>query len=239
MQTSIKSKKAAILQSSYIPWKGFFDLINDVDDFVLFDDVQYTRRDWRNRNRIKTSQGTRWLTIPVDAKGNYLEKIKEMRVANNSWAREHYLTISHAYARAPHLKAYKDWLHELYDAAEKLSFLSEINHLFIQSICRLLSIDTTISWSSDYKIEDGKSERLLSICQQVGARTYVSGPSAKSYLQEPLFEEQGVNVNWFEYEGYQEYDQLHPPFDHHVSIIDLILQVGQEAPKYMKTFPHE
>jgi hypothetical protein len=233
---TIKPKKAAILQSSYIPWKGFFDIINDVDEFVLFDDVQYTKRDWRNRNRIKTSQGVRWLSIPVNVKGNFFEKIKDMRVANHEWARDHYLSIYHAYSKAPFFPVYKDRLHDLYNEAEKLDSLSEINYLFLRSICQILSIETRLSWSSDYELEDGKSERLLSICRQVGADTYVSGPSARDYLQQPLFDAEGVRVTWFNYDGYPEYPQPYPPFDHHVSIIDLILQTGPDASKHMKTF---
>jgi len=236
MQTSTKSKKTAILQSSYIPWKGYFDLINDVDEFVLFDDVQYTRRDWRNRNRIKTNQGVNWLTIPVNVKGNYLQSIKDVQVANQQWARDHYMTMCHSYSKAPCFPQYKDWLHDLYNQAEKLQLLSEVNYLFIESICRVLSIQAKLSWSSQYQLEEGKSERLLSICKQNGAQTYVSGPSAKDYLDEPLFKDQGVNVSWFDYDGYPEYSQVHPPFEHRVSVIDLILHVGQDAPNYIRKF---
>lgn len=226
------SKTVAIVQSCYIPWRGFFDLIKRADEFVLFDDVQYTRRDWRNRNQIKTAQGLKWLTIPVDVKGKYLQKIKETRIADPEWATNHWQTIRHAYGKAAGFSEFGPALEELYLGCEE-TMLSMVNYRFLAGINRMLDIPTRLSWSSDYQLEDEKSERLLSICKQAGATHYLSGPSAKSYLDENLFRQEGVEVIWMDYSGYPEYRQLYPPFEPHVSIVDLLLNEGAHSRQFL------
>src|SRR4051812_30045838 len=143
-------KRVAILQSNYIPWKGYFDLIHMVDEFILYDDMQYTRRDWRNRNLIKTPDGLKWLTIPVETKGKYYQAIKDTKVSDHSWAENHYKAFIHNYSKAPYFQDYKDLLQGLYEKASQIEHLSHINFLFIQAICDLLNTKTKISWSSDY-----------------------------------------------------------------------------------------
>jgi len=231
----IMSKKVAIVQSNYIPWKGYFDLINLVDEFILLDDVQYTRRDWRNRNVIKTKAGLKWLTIPVEAKGNYLQKIKDTVISNPRWNYEHWPTIVHNYGKARYFKDYRALFEDLY-LHMQARYLSQINYRFLKTICDLLGIRTRISWSMEYHLVEGKTERLVDLCKQVRAAEYISGPAAKGYIDERLFEAESIALKYMDYSGYPEYDQLFPPFDHHVSIIDLIFNVGQEAPKYMKSF---
>lgn len=228
-------KKVAILQSNYIPWKGYFDLINTVDEFILFDDMQYTRRDWRNRNKIKTPNGLVWLTIPVDVKGKYFQKIYETSVSDTGWAKTHWSSIVHNYSKAEHFQTHRDFLEELYCDTGELS-LSQINHRFLKPICSVLNINTQISWSMDYKLVDGKTERLVSLCQQAEATEYVSGPSAKDYIVAHLFEEAGIDLTFIDYSGYPEYKQQYPPFEHGVSIIDLLFNVGPDAYKYMRSF---
>jgi hypothetical protein len=227
--------RVAILQSSYIPWKGYFDLINAVDEFVLFDDVQFTRRDWRNRNRIKTANGPCWLTIPVNSKGHYLDAIKNITVSDASWPSKHWRAIAANYARAPHFRTYAATVERLYDECRDTR-LSEINYRWIKAICDLLGIRTRLSWSMDYTVVDGKTERLVDICRQAGASVYVSGPAAKAYIQPELFDAAGIELRYFSYDGYREYPQLFPPFDHHVSILDLLFHQGPAAPSYMLTF---
>lgn len=234
---SAQPKKVAILQSNYIPWKGYFDQIASVDTFVLYDDVQYTRRDWRNRNKVKTGHGVQWLSIPVRVKGQYYQPINEVEVVDGQWCREHWLTLQHAYGKAVCFKETKQFVSEIYQQAESLQRLSEVNYLFISAICRFLGITTEIRWSSDFRLEEGKSERLLSICKQLGASEYVSGPAAQNYLDVSLFKREGLDVTWFEYGGYPEYPQLNPPFDHFVSVLDLIFNVGNDAARYMKYVP--
>lgn len=228
-------KKVAIVQSNYIPWKGYFDLINLVDEFILFDNMQYTRRDWRNRNIIKSPNGPITLTIPVAVKGKYLQEIKDTTVIDQSWNRHHWKTIVHCYSKARHFSHYREIFEELYlDTKEK--YLSLINYRFLTAICKLLEIKTRITWSMDYELTGDKTERLVNLCQQAGATSYLSGPSAKAYLSEELFERQGIAVSYMDYSGYPEYRQLYPPFEPSVTIIDLILNEGPDATRFMKSF---
>jgi hypothetical protein len=172
-----RRKRVAIVQSCYIPWKGYFDLIRAVDEFVLLDDVQFTKRDWRNRNRIQTPTGPRWLTIPVITKGRFVQAIDETEIAE-AWADKHWAALVHAYAKAPHFREMAPVLLSLYDVARDERMLSRVNYLFTTGICRALDIPTRISWSRDYPLAGAKTDRLLSICVALGATHYVSGPSA-------------------------------------------------------------
>jgi WbqC-like protein family len=223
----------AILQSNYIPWKGYFDLIARVDEFVLYDDVQYTRRDWRNRNRIKTAQGPMWLTIPVRVGGRYLQRIRDVEVEDAGWAEKHWRSIVHHYAAAAAAGDHRGALEELYRTAPR-RWLTEINEHFLRGICGLLHITTRLRRSSELDLGGDRSERLVNMCRQLGASTYVSGPSASTYLDASRFQAEGIDVVWADYSGYQEYRQLHPPFDHHVSIVDLLMNEGREARKFLK-----
>lgn len=225
-------KKVAILQSNYIPWKGYFDLIAAVDEFILYDDMQYTRRDWRNRNLIKTPTGGQWLSVPVQVKGKYLQKIRDTQIDGDNWRQNHWHRLTHNYHQAPHFKGITAWLEPLYQTP--YSHLSELNRAFIEAICAYLGIDTVISNSWDYHLPDGKSERLADLCVQAGGGEYISGPAAKTYLQEPVFVERGVKLTWFDYPDYPDYPQLWGTFTHRVSILDLLFNCGQEAPRYMK-----
>jgi len=227
-------KSVAIVQSSYIPWRGYFDLIAAVDEFILFDDVQFTRRDWRNRNKIKTPHGTQWLTIPVSVRGRFFQKICETEVSDTSWPSAHWRTLQHQYARAPHFRAFRDTFQEIY-AGRLSTRLSEINHAFLTAICRLLEIPTRLTWSMDYRVIEGRTERLIDLCRQAGATRYLSGPRAREYMDEGQFAQAGVELQYFSYDDYPEYHQLHPPFDHYVSILDLIFNTGSEARRYMKS----
>jgi hypothetical protein len=222
------------VQSNYIPWKGYFDLINMADEFVLYDDVQFTRRDWRNRNRIKTSQGPLWLTIPVETRGKYLQTIKDTRISDDGWRSQHWRSIVHSYARAGGFRCYADRLERLYASAPSHS-LSLVNHHFLTEITRWMGIDTVMSWSADYQLEGDRTGRLVSICVQAGASVYLSGPAARAYMDEARFAAAGIAVRYMDYDGYPEYPQLHPPFQHDVSIIDLLMNTGAEAPRFLKT----
>jgi hypothetical protein len=228
------AKTVAIVQSNYIPWKGYFDLINLSDEFVLFDDVQFTRRDWRNRNRIKTAQGVQWLTIPVAVKGNYSQCIRETQISDPAWGRKHWNSLVHSYSRAPHFSRYETMLRPLFSMDERS--LSLVNHCFITTICDILGIETKITRSSDYQLTDGKSARLLTICQQAGADVYLSGPAARDYLDVELFRSNGIDVRFMDYSGYPEHHQLYPPFEHAVTVLDLIFNEGANAPRFMKSF---
>ena len=229
-------KKVAILQSDYIPWKGYFDIINSVDEFILYDDMQYTRRDWRNRNQIKTPSGMLWLTIPVESKGKFYQRIRDTKVTGHKWAQEHWRSISLNYARTPYFKDYGPFFEKLYGEAEKLDYLSEINHLFLTGICSLLGIRTAISWSSDYPLAEGKTERLAALVRSAGGSYYLSGPAAKDYIEDQVFEDAGIQLAYMSYEGYPEYPQRGGSFTHNVSILDLLFMTGPSAPEYMLSF---
>jgi hypothetical protein len=229
------AKIVAVVQSNYIPWKGYFDLINMADEFVLYDDMQYTRRDWRNRNYIKTAKGLEWLTIPVDVKGKYFQKIRETRVNEPDWAKVHWKTIVHNYGKAPHFAEFREVFEDLYLGCTE-EMLSRINFRFIEAVCGILGIRTKLSWSMDYELVDGKTQRLLGLCKSTGASHYLSGPAARGYLEEDLFAAEGIAVSYMEYSGYPEYPQLHGEFQHGVTILDLLFNAGRDSPRYMKSF---
>jgi hypothetical protein len=197
--------------------------------------MQYTRRDWRNRNRIKTPQGTCWLTIPTDVTGKYSQKIRETKTSDSRWAADHWKSIRQFYSRARYFQEYHKILEELYLGCDETS-LSSINRRFLKSFCDLLGISTVLTWSMQYSVPDGKTERLVSICKQAGATTYLSGPAARDYIEPELFARAGIELVYFDYNGYPAYNQLYPPFVHEVSMIDLLLNEGPAAPGFMKSF---
>lgn len=227
-------KKIAILQSNYIPWKGYFDLINIVDEFILYDEVQYTKNDWRNRNNIKTSQGIQWLTIPVRQE-SLEQKIEETKITDKKWNVKHWRTISQNYSKAKYFKEYKDIFEELYLTSDD-EYLSQINYKFIVAVNKILGIDTKILWSNEYELSGGQTERLINLCKQANATHYLSGPAAKDYFDEDLAKKENIKVEWMDYSGYKEYEQQHPPFEHGVSILDLIFNEGSNATKFLKSF---
>lgn len=209
-------------------------MINMADEFVLLDDVQYTRRDWRNRNKIKTAQGLHWLSIPVEVKGRFDIPIADVTVADQSWGIAHWKTLAHAYGKAPAFEEVRQWLEPLYRTMPLR--LSEINRTFIEGINAYLGITTPIHWSTDFITPADKSTRLLSICKSLKATSYLSGPAARAYLDVELFTKDGIAVEWMDYSGYPEYPQLYPPFAHDVSILDLIFSTGKGSKEYMKSF---
>jgi len=225
-------RRIAIVQSSYIPWKGYFDLIRSVDAFLLLDNVQFTRRDWRSRNRIKTRQGLAWLSIPVHTHGRYTQLIQDTTTSDPDWGRRHWRTIRANYAKAPYFDRYADRLAALYEHSSMR--LSEINHAFITAICESLGITTPITWSSAFDTRDTPSERLIDLCRAVGGTEYLSGPSARDYLDVAALEAAGIAVQFADYSGYPEYSQPHGPFEHYVSVLDLLFCTGPRALEFMK-----
>lgn len=228
-----KRKRIAIIQSCYIQWKGYFDIIRSVDEFVLLDDAQFTRRDWRNRNIIKTPNGPHWLTIPVETKGRFDAPIDSIRIAG-SWTARHWTALRHAYARAPYLGCLAPRLEGMYQSLDSEAMLSVVNRRIIEEICDVLSIDTPIRWSRDYPLQGGRTDRLLSICVAAGATEYVSGPSARTYMELDKFAAAGISVRFVNYSEYPEYPQLHGPFVHGVTILDLLFNMGDNALSVMR-----
>jgi len=228
-------RRVAIVQSCYIPWKGYFDLIGSVDEFIFYDDMQYTRRDWRNRNQIKTPQGLQWLTVPVKVKGRYFQTVRETEIEDQRWRTDHWKALLQNYRRAPHFDEIAAIL-EPYYIEREYTHLSDLNRALTEAICSLLGITTTLKWSSDYTLADGKTERLVDLCRQANAHIYISGPAARDYIQSELFEAVGIELQYFDYSGYPEYPQLWGEFQHGVTVLDLLFNCGADATRYMK-FP--
>jgi len=224
-------KKVAVLQSNYIPWKGYFDIIKSVDEFIIYDDVQFTKNDWRNRNKIKTHKGVEWLTIPV-RHNNLFQKINETKISDKNWTKRHWKTITINYAKSKFIDQYKDVFEELYLGCTD-ELLTKINFRFIKAINQILQIQTKMTFSSDYELINGKNERLLFLLKQAKADVYVSGPAAKNYIIEKEFKNENIDIQWMDYSNYPIYNQLYPPFEHGVSIIDLIFNEGPDAIKFI------
>lgn len=229
-------KKVAILQSNYIPWKGYFDMIAAVDEFILYDDMQYTRRDWRNRNKIKTLQGPKWLTVPVKVKGRYYQTIRETELDGSDWQTAHWNTLALHYKKAPHFAAIAKWLEPIY-LGTVYDNLSVLNITLITAVCAYLRIETRITNSWDYTLVDGKTERLADLCRQAKGTEYISGPAAKNYVEEQVFRDYGIALTWFDYNGYEPYPQLWGEFTHYVTILDLLFNCGDRAGRYMRFAP--
>lgn len=196
--------------------------------------MQYTKRDWRNRNIIKTNDGLKWLTVPVEVKGKYLQKIRDTKIAENKWQISHWESIKQSYLTAKKFKEIAEWLEPLYKKC-KYEYISEINYHFISKICKVLDFKTEFKFSSEFELAEEKTERLINICRDLSAKHYLTGESAKNYLDENRFKDEGIQVEWKDYSNYDEYNQIHPPFSHNVSIIDTLMNLGiEETKRYIK-----
>jgi hypothetical protein len=225
--------RICIIQSCYIPWKGFFDLIRQCDEYVIFDRAQYVRRHWHNRNLIKTASGPTWLTIPVVAKGRFEQQpIDEVEIAS-PWAEKHWRAIELTYRRAAFFADLAPVVQGWYEQAQRETRLTEVNLIFLRGITELLGIKTRITRDTAYPAEGAKTERLLAIARAAGADRYLSGPSARDYLDEDTFRAAGVATEWMSYRGYPEYSQLHGAFVHEVTALDLLFNTGPDAARYL------
>ena len=224
-------KRVAVLQSSYIPWKGYFDIIHDVDTFIFYDDVQFTYQDWRSRNRIIVNGDAHWLTVPTGSSIDRL--IHEVALADPRWQKKHWRTISQSYAKAPHFQDYRGVFEDIYLGREWRN-LSELNQAIVSTIGRdLLGIETEFRDSREFGAQGQKLDRLLDLLVKAGATTYVSGPSASSYIDPTRFADAGIELVYKDYRGYPEYPQNISPFRHDVSVLDLLFQTGPDAPHYV------
>lgn len=227
-------KKIAILQSNYIPWKGYFDLISAVDEFVIFDEMQFTKRDWRNRNQIKTPNGIKWLTVPVKTKGSFNQKIIDTQIDGGEWVENHIKSLEHNYSEAKFFNEILTIIKPIY-LEKKFNYISDLNLEFIKAICNYLEIDTKILNSSDLGVlNDGKTDRLVDICKKLKGKIYVSGIAAKNYIEIDKFNKEKIKVEWFDYDGFVEYPQLWGEFSHNVTILDLLFNCGKKSKHYMR-----
>jgi hypothetical protein len=228
-------KTIVVVQSFYLPWKGYFDRMQRADEVILYDNAQYQRRFWINRNQIKSAGGLSWLTIPVIVKGRFKQAIKDTKVADPNWNARHWEFLRRCYGKAPFFNECKDQFEDLFLNCRE-EYISRINFRFLSALCTNLGIQSKLTWSMDYELAPGRTERLVDLCQKVKADVYLSGPTAKAYLQEELFHQAGIQVEYMDYSGYPPYPQLFGPFRHEVSIIDLIFNTGHRAREYMKSF---
>jgi hypothetical protein len=222
-----------ILQPSYIPWRGYFDQIRRADLFIFYDDVQYDKHGWRNRNQVKTAQGKQWLTIPVHSKGvTEGIAIKDVRIDwSKPWTKSHLKTLSISYNRSPYFKDYLPLLESFYNRRDV--FLADFTIETTILLARELGIRSTrFMRSSELNGIDGtKTDRLVQILEHVGATHYISGPSARDYIEREKFEAAGITLEYMEY-NYPDYEQLYPPFDPYVSVLDLLFMKGPESIQY-------
>ncbi len=224
-------KNVAILQSNYIPWKGYFDIIRKSDLFIFHDDLQYTKGDWRNRNKIKTNKGTEWLTIPCGSSENRM--ICEVKITDLKWQKEHWNKIVQHYKQAPFFNEYSSFFEPFY-LDHHWEFLSELNQKIIVQISKeILNLKTDFDDSRNYSLTMRKQERVIELLKKCDATDYISGPAAKNYLSEETLLKNGIKVHWMDYNHYPEYHQLFPPFEHQVSILDLIFNEGPAALSYL------
>jgi hypothetical protein len=226
--------RCVILQPSYIPWRGYFDQINQADVFVFYDDVKYDKNGWRNRNRIKTPQGVIWLTIPVHTKRLSTENIPidQIQIAwQQPWNRKHWMTLQQVYRKAPYFNLYAPLLEDFY--SREPEYLSEFNIDLTIALSKELGISgTEFVRSSSLKVNGTKTDRLIQILTRLGVDDYLTGPSAQSYIEEDKFEAAGISLSYMVYD-YPEYPQLYPPYDPYVSILDLMFMTGPDALCYI------
>ena len=220
--------KAVVLQSNYLPWKGYFDLIHDADVFVFYDEVKYTKNDWRNRNKIYSKNGLQWLSIPI-AKDAVKQKISEVKITDSTWQQLHFDSLYFAYKRAPYFEQLEKLLIDFYKEKQWES-LSGLNQYCIKELASFIGINTIFKNSKDFTLTEGRVERLINLLEQIGAKQYISGPAAKDYLagSENLFNDKHIEISFKDYSGYPSYQQLSQPFENYVSIVDLIANVHQD-----------
>lgn len=226
-------RRIAIMQSNYIPWKGYFDLVGLVDEVVLLDDAQFGIRTWRHRNRVKTPAGLHWLTVPVRHTGSR-QRIDEVRLAESTWPARHWATLEHSYRRTPYFKHYRDVFAGLYEELATEERLSAVNRRLLEACCRALEITTPLRWSTEYAAQGRSTARLLSLCDAAGATRYLAVPGMRTYFDETQFAAAGVTVDWMDYGGYPEYPQPHGPFEHAVSVLDLLFCCGPTAREHLQ-----
>jgi hypothetical protein len=217
--------KVCILQSNFLPWRGYFDLMRESGLFIVYDDVQYTKNDWRNRNRSKTPRGAQWITVPVHRR--LRQSIDETPIDyTRPWAEKMLNQIRESYRDAPHFEPYFSELKALLE--RPAASISELNLRTLGWVCRHLGIDTPVRRSREYRAQGVKTERLIGILRQAQATSYLTGPAAQSYLIPEMFEQAGIRLEYKQYR-YPEYEQLYPPYDPAVSVIDLLFMKGEAA----------
>jgi hypothetical protein len=220
-------KRIAIIQSSYIPWRGFFDLIGRCDLYVIYDTAAFSKGHWHNRNRIKRASGDSWLSIPVKTANKLGQPMNEVEIAKN-WAERHWSIIKEAYQAAPFCKAEADDIEAIFAQVAEEASLSKVNEALLRWVVGRFGLKTEIRHDREFEFGGDRNQRLVDICTGARATHYLSGPSARDYLNTNLFSEAGITVEWMQYGPYPEYRQLHGAFDGAVSILDVLFNCGSK-----------
>lgn len=227
------SNKVIITQSNYIPWKGYFTTMKEATHVVLYDDAQYTRRDWRNRNKIITPNGPDWLSIPIDVKGKYHQKVNEAKVKDLNWSTNHWNKITQNYKKAPYFNKYSKYFSDLYlQDFKNLQYLSDINKRLLVRCTDILGIEIDILDSREFNLKGNKTQKLINICKDLNAAEYFTGPAALDYIEEDLFDIEGIKLSFYNLDDFPTYQQQWHDFDHHVSILDMFFNLGDETQQY-------
>jgi hypothetical protein len=227
--------KIAISQPGYLPWAGFFDLIDQVDQFVLLDDAQFVKQSWHQRNRIKSSTGLQWLTVPVIFRGRLGQSLSEVEIREPDFWQKHLRSVEVNYGRAQYFENYFPRLREILEKHGPGKNLIDLNLALLEWLAGMLSVNTPMVRSSTLQAEGKRSEHLLSLCQRLGATDYLS-PRSSTYLLDDLdmFAEAGITV-WFQNYTHPEYEQRFPPFVPQASVLDLLFNKGPESGKIMRS----
>lgn len=224
--------RVAAIQSSFIPWRGYFDFIASVDLFVIYDDVQYSSGSWRNRNRIKTSNGANWLTIPVKRK-NLNQKIIDVEIDySRSWQKKHSGAWSQNYRNAPYFSAIMALLDEY--LTEPYETINLLNVSLIRRICDYLDLTTPLIHSSNFNLQGHKTDRLIDLLKKLDATSYLSGPSADAYLDKEVFRLNDIQLEYKSYD-FAPYPQLWGDFVGEVTVLDLIANCGPDARQLIRS----
>jgi hypothetical protein len=225
--TAPRPRTLAVLQPGYLPWLGFFDQMRRADVFVYYDDVQYDKHGWRNRNRIKSPGGPHWLTVPVRLAGLGKPRILDVEIESGApWARKHVGTIKQYYSDAPFLDRYAPELEELLH--RRWERLVDVDLALTAKLAEWLGLASCSFRSSELAIDGERSERLLKLCRRFGVTRYLSGNAAASYLDVELFRRHGIAVEWQNY-AHPTYPQLHGEFVPYLSALDLLLNCGEDS----------
>lgn len=228
----------AIIQSNYLPWKGYFDIINDVDTFIFYDTVQYTKNDWRNRNQILNKNGQKfWITVPTGT--NLKQRVNEVKISSDNWAKKHWNAIYLNYSKTKYFNKYASFFEDVY-LHSRWTHLSELNQLLIRRIAtEFLGIQVNFENASDYlltknkELTEDRELRLISLLKEANATKYISGSAAKAYINKERFDNAKIQLEYKNYGEYPDYNQFSSVPVHQISIIDLLFNEGPNAPYFI------